>query len=84
MYAPKPFFQPQTLEQMSTLTKAVYSILPILFNRSADAAPVNVVPKIDPNAPKASMKIRLITGKAVNVEFNTNSKIADIYQYVSE
>jgi len=30
------------------------------------------------------MKIRLVNGKAVNVEFNLSSKIEDIYKYVAE
>ena len=52
----------------------------------ATESPSNVMapPKIDPNLPKASMKIRMVSGKAVNVEFNTSSKIEDIYQYVAE
>jgi len=42
------------------------------------------VPKIDESKKKVEMRIRLKTGKVINVEFNLESKIEDIYQYVAE
>ena len=53
-------------------------------DRAPEAPQVIAMPKIDPALPKASMKIRLATGKAVNVEFNLGTKIDELYKYVSE
>lgn len=41
-------------------------------------------PKLDPNAPKGSVRIRLSNGKSIGVEFNLNAKVAEIYAYVAE
>ncbi len=78
VFSPKPFNVPMTLDQMTVAQSKTPPLTP-----GTPGTPVPP-PKIDPSLPKASMKIRLMSGKAVNVEFNSSSRIEELYAYVGE
>ena len=83
VHAPKPLIMPEKVKSEEVVSS---KILPpmyyYVYEHSVQESPA--VPKIDESKPKAGMRIRLISGKAINVEFNLSSKVNDIYQYVSE
>ena len=42
------------------------------------------IPAVDPNLPKTSVKLSMLNGKTIEVEFNKIAKVKYLYEFVAK